>query len=443
MCRNHRGFIYATLACAKLGTHALYLNTEFSAPAIASVLAREGTTAVIYDAEFANLVASGATALKRFVGYHEPGVAPTETSVATLIARGDRSPRPRPAQRGKVVILTSGTTGTPKGAMRKPPESIEPAAALMSSIPLRARETTMLAAPLFHSWGFANFLLGLPLATTYVLRRRFDPEGTLRAVQDFGAKALIVVPVMLQRILELEPEVLDRYETSSLRVIASSGSPLPGELATRVMDRFGEVLYNLYGSTEVAWVTIATPADLRAAPGTAGRPPLGTTVKLLDDDGAEVPRGQRGRIFAANSIVFEGYTDGSGKEVLEGVTHTGDVGHFDEGGRLFVDGRDDEMIISGGENVYPREVEDLLVAHEGIEEAAVIGVEDADFGQRLLAFVVTRNGAELDAADVKELVRANLARYKVPRDVVFLAQLPRNASGKVLKRELSAVQQPS
>jgi fatty-acyl-CoA synthase len=209
------------------------------------------------------------------------------------------------------------------------------------------------------------------------------------------------------------------------------------------MDRFGEVLYNLYGSTEVAWVTIATPADLRAAPGTAGRPPLGTTVKLLDDDGAEVPRGQRGRIFAANSIVFEGYTDGSGKEVLEGVTHTGDVGHFDEGGRLFVDGRDDEMIISGGENVYPREVEDLLVAHEGIEEAAVIGVEDADFGQRLLAFVVTRNGAELDAADVKELVRANLARYKVPRDVVFLAQLPRNASGKVLKRELSAVQQPS
>jgi fatty-acyl-CoA synthase len=327
--------------------------------------------------------------------------------------------------------------------MRKPPESIEPAAALMATIPLRARETTMLAAPLFHSWGFANFLLGLPLATTYVLRRRFDPEGTLRAVQDHGAKALIVVPVMLQRILELEPEVLDRCDTSSLRVIASSGSPLPGELATRVMDRFGEVLYNLYGSTEVAWVTIATPADLRAAPGTAGRPPLGTTVKLLDDDGAEVPRGQRGRIFAANSIVFEGYTDGSGKEVLEGVTHTGDVGHFDEGGRLFVDGRDDEMIISGGENVYPREVEDLLVAHEGIEEAAVIGVEDADFGQRLLAFVVTRNGAELDAADVKELVRANLARYKVPRDVVFLAQLPRNASGKVLKRELSAVQQPS
>jgi acyl-CoA synthetase (AMP-forming)/AMP-acid ligase II len=248
------------------------------------------------------------------------------------------------------------------------------------------------------------------------------------------------VPVMLQRMLELPSESLDRYDVSSLRVIASSGSPLPGELANRVMDRFGEVLYNLYGSTEVAWVTIANPADLRAAPGTAGRPPLGTTVKLLDESGGVVAHGERGRIFAANSIVFEGYTDGSGKEVLGGVVHTGDVGHFDEHGRLFVDGRDDEMIISGGENVYPREVEDLLVGHDAIEEAAVVGVDDNDFGQRLLAFVVPRNGAELNAADIKDFVRANLARYKVPRDVVFLAKLPRNASGKVLKRELTAVE---
>ena len=215
-----------------------------------------------------------------------------------------------------------------------------------------------------------------------------------------------------------------------------SGSVLPGELATRVMDVFGDVLYNLYGSTEVAWATIATPEDLRAAPGTAGRPPLGTVVKLLDAEGREAPPGQGGRIFVANEMVFEGYTGGGGKEIVRGLMSTGDVGRFDAAGRLFVDGRDDEMIVSGGENVFPREVEDLLASHEQIEEAAVVGVPDADFGQRLVAYVVLRPDAELDEDAVNEYVKSNLARYKVPREVVFLDRLPRNATGKVLKREL-------
>jgi len=334
------------------------------------------------------------------------------------------------------VILTSGTTGTPKGAARKQPESLDPAAALFSKIPLKARETTMIAAPMFHSWGFAHFTLGLPLASTLVLRRRFDPEDTLRAVAQHRASALAVVPVMLQRILELPRETIARYDTHALKVIAVSGSALPGELATRAMDVFGDVVYNLYGSTEVAWATIATPADLRAAPGTAGRPPLGTVVKLLDGDGHEVKPGAGGRIFVANELVFEGYTGGGSKEIVGGLMSTGDVGHFDAGGRLFVDGRDDEMIVSGGENVFPREVEDLLADHEEIEEAAVIGVDDDEWGQRLKAFVVPRNGAELSEETVKGYVKDNLARYKVPREVVFLEELPRNATGKVLKREL-------
>jgi len=201
---------------------------------------------------------------------------------------------------------------------------------------------------------------------------------------------------------------------------------------------FGEVLYNLYGSTEVAWATIATPADLRAAPGTAGRPPMGTIVKLLDADGREVAGGESGRIFVANELMFEGYTGGGGKEIVQGLMSTGDVGHFDAQGRLFVDGRDDEMIVSGGENVFPREVEDLLSNHAGIEEAAVVGVPDEQFGQRLKAFVVARNGTKLSEAAVKDYVKANLARFQVPRDVVFLAELPRNATGKVLKRDLES-----
>jgi acyl-CoA synthetase (AMP-forming)/AMP-acid ligase II len=443
MCRNHRGFVEATVACSKLGAGALYLNTAFAGPQITDVLAREDPVAVIYDDEFAPLVSAGAAGRLRFVAWSEPQATSAQASSARaeptmeeLIARGDRSDLEPPEGKGRIVILTSGTTGTPKGAARPQSDSVEPAAALFSKIPLKARQTTMIAAPMFHSWGYAHFLLSLPLLSTLVLRRKFDPEDTLKAIAEQRASALVVVPVMLQRILELPSETIASYDVSCLKVIAVSGSALPGELATRVMDTFGDVLYNLYGSTEVAWATIATPADLRAAPGTAGRPPLGTVVKLLDEDGHEVPRGEVGRIFVANKFQFEGYTDGGGKEVVGGMMRTGDVGRLDGAGRLFVEGRDDEMIVSGGENVFPREVEDLLADHEEIEEVAVVGVQDDEFGQRLRAFVVPRNGNHLTAEAVQAYVKENLARFKVPRDVVFVEELPRNATGKILKREL-------
>jgi acyl-CoA synthetase (AMP-forming)/AMP-acid ligase II len=436
MCRNHRGFIDATVACSKLGANALYLNTAFAGPQIADVLRREDPKALIYDEEFAGLVNEGCVDRKRFVAWRDPGEAPSAPLMDELIARADDSELQPPGEKGRIVILTSGTTGTPKGAARKQPDSIEPLAALFSKIPLKARETTMIAAPMFHSWGFGHFTLAEPLSSTLVLRRRFDPEDTLRAVAHHRASALAVVPVMLQRILELGPETIAKYDLSSLKVISLSGSALPGELATKAMDVLGDVLYNLYGSTEVAWATIATPEDLRAAPGTAGRAPMGTVVKLLDAEGHEAAPGEGGRIFVANEMVFEGYTGGGNKEIVGGLMSTGDVGHFDADGRLFVDGRDDEMIVSGGENVFPREVEDLLADHEQIEEAAVIGVQDDQFGQRLKAFVVPRNGTGLSEDTVKEYVKDNLARYKVPREVVFLEELPRNATGKVLKREL-------
>ena len=295
----------------------------------------------------------------------------------------------------------------------------------------------MVAAPLFHSWGFAHFVLGLALNSTYVLRRRFDPEGTLEAIEESGATVLVVVPVMMQRILELPEQTLAKYKLPSLRVTAASGSALPGELATKWMDTFGDNVYNLYGSTEVAWATIATPEDLRAAPGTAGRPPRGTVVRVVDEEGNDVEPGKTGRLFVGNEMAFEGYTGGGGKEVLDGLLSSGDMGHFDPEGRLFIDGRDDEMIVSGGENVFPREVEDLLSDHDAIKEVAVIGVDDEEFGQRLKTFVVLNEGAELTEDGVKGYVKSNLARYKVPREVEFLDSLPRNATGKVLKRELA------
>jgi acyl-CoA synthetase (AMP-forming)/AMP-acid ligase II len=437
MCRNHRWFIDATVACSKLGANALYLNTAFAAPQITDVVKREAPRAIVFDEEFTDLVADAAVRRKRFIGWHEKESELDDPTLEQLIEEGDPSDVVPPVEKGRIVILTSGTTGTPKGASRSQPETLDPAASLLSKIPLHARENTMIAAPMFHSWGFAHFTIGMALTSTIVLRRKFDPEDTLSAVAQHRCTNLAVVPVMLQRILDLGKETIAKYDLSSLRVIAVSGSALPGELSTEVMDAFGDVLYNLYGSTEVAWATIATPQDMRAAPGTAGQPPRGTILKIYDDDGKELPPGETGRIFVGNEMLFEGYTGGGSKDLIDGLMATGDVGHIDEVNRLFVEGRDDEMIVSGGENVFPAEVEDLIAKQPEVKEVAVIGVDDEKFGQRLKAFVVTCPGKSLSEDDVKGLVKQNLARYKVPREVEFLDELPRNATGKVLKRELS------
>jgi fatty-acyl-CoA synthase len=437
MIRNHRGFVDATVACSKLGAHSLYLNTAFAGPQITEVVKREKPVALIYDAEFEAITHDAGERRKRFIAWHDGAEKPKDPLLEDLIEAGDPDDVVPPENKGRVVILTSGTTGSPKGAQRKQPESLDPAAALFSKIPLRARENTMIAAPMFHSWGFVHFTLGMGLGSTIVLRRKFDPEDTLSATAQHECTTLVVVPVMLSRILELPAETIDMYDLSALRVIAASGSALPGELAVKVMDRFGDVLYNLYGSTEVAWATIATPEDLRAAPGTAGRPPRGTIVKLLDEEGNEVGEGETGRIFVGNEMAFEGYTGGGNKQNVGGLLSSGDVGHFDPDGRLFIDGRDDEMIVSGGENVFPREIEDLLADHDAVDEVAVIGVDDEQFGQRLKAFVVRTSGATAGEDELKDYVKANLARYKVPREISFLDELPRNATGKVVKRDLA------
>ena len=436
MCRNHRGFIEAVVACSKLGAHALFLNTAFSKPQLTDVLEREAPKALVYDQEFAGLLDDADVDLKRFIAWHDPDEESGDTRVEELVTSGNIQNLSPPKEPGKATILTSGTTGTPKGANRAQPKSMDPIAALLDRIPLKARETTMIAAPLFHSWGFAHWSLGISLSSTIVLKRKFDPEATLSLTAQHQATALVVVPVMLQRILELDDETLGRYDLGAVKAVPASGSALPGSQSDRWMDHFGENLYNLYGSTEVAWATIATPRDLREAPGTAGKPPRGTVVKLFDDDGKPVAQGDTGRIFVGNEMQFEGYTGGGNKDVIEGLMSSGDVGHFDEQGRLFVDGRDDDMIVSGGENVFPQEVEDLLSGHEKVAEAAVFGVDDEEFGQRLKAVVVTKDGASLTEDEVKKYVKSNLAGYKVPRDVEFIDELPRNATGKVLKREL-------
>ena len=434
MCRNHRYFVESVVACSKLGAHALFLNTAFAGPQLTEVVKREKPVALIYDEEFSELLEDAGKRRKRFVAWHE-GDDPADPTLEDLIADGDADDPVPPEEQGRVVILTSGTTGTPKGASRSQAEGIGPAIALLSRIPLKAREKALVAAPLFHSWGFAHFTLGMALSHTLVLQRRFKPEDTLAGIAQHQVQSCPMVPVMVQRIMDLPEETRRKYDTSSLRAVPLSGSALPGDLAIDFMNEFGDILYNLYGSTEVAWATIATPDDLRAAPGTAGRPPIGTVLRIYDENGNEVPNGREGRIFVANEMLFEGYTGGGSKDVIDGLMATGDVGYIDDEGRLFVSGRDDEMIVSGGENVFPREVEDTIAKMQGVNEVAVIGVEDEEWGQRLKAFVV-KKGSGPGEDEIKKHVKSNLARYKVPREVEFLDELPRNATGKVVKREL-------
>ncbi|MFG1647929.1 acyl-CoA synthetase [Amycolatopsis sp. NPDC049252] len=440
LCRDHRGLVLTMAAAGKLGVRLLLMNTGFAKPQLADVAQREKVTALVYDQEFTGLLDAIPEDVDRYLAWVDDDSDLSDRDVpvlAEIIASTDDRPWPAPAKPGGFVLLTSGTTGTPKGAPR-PHTSALASAQFLDRIPLRANEATYMGAPLFHGTGLSQFILSFALGSTVVMRRKFNPEETLRGVAEHKCTALVLVPTMLQRIVDLPKDVLDKYDTSSLRIVFVAGSALSPDLGNRANEAFGPVVHNLYGSTEVAVATVATPEDWVKAPGTVGRAPVGCKVALYDEKGGRITEPHvTGRVFVGSGLSFSGYTDGRHKEIIDGLLSSGDVGHFDEDGLLFIDGRDDEMIVSGGENVFPIEVENLLVEREDVLEAAVIGVEDPEFGQRLKAFVVLADGAELDVDAVRDYVKANLARYKVPRDVEFLDELPRNATGKVLRTKLS------
>lgn len=437
LCRNHRGFVEAFVATLKNGADALLLNTAFAGPQLVQVINDQNADAVIMDEEYIPMLDGALEGRPAFIAWHDgdPADLPFPTLESLLPGQSTSEP-PKPGDVGRTIILTSGTTGKPKGAARTEPKGLAGILSVASIIPYRYRSRVLVSAPLFHTWGFSQFSANLMMNGTVILRRRFDPEDVLQTIEREQADMWAVVPVMLQRALDLPDDVKRKYDVSSLRAATASGSALPGELAIEFMDQFGDVLYNLYGSTEVAWATIAAPADMRKAPGTAGRAPTGTILKILDEEGREVPTGETGQVFVKHDMIFEGYTGGEEANRFADMAGTGDLGHLNADGLLFVDGRIDDMIISGGENVYPIEVEDVIVKHEGVHEAAVIGVDDDEFGARLKAFVVPNSGVDLSEEVVKTYVKQHLANFKVPREVVFIDELPRNATGKILKREL-------
>ncbi len=438
LCRDHRGLIVAMAGCGKLGVRLVLMNTGFAKPQFAEVCAREGVSVVMHDSEFLGLLDALPAELPRILTWvDDDAELPDGTqTIDDIVAANPTGPLPPPSKPGGSVILTSGTTGLPKGAPR---DAVSPfaTAQIVDRVPFPRKGTMVIVSPIFHSTGWATYLVGAALGNKVVTARRFNAEGTLKLMAEHRADMLVAVPTMLHRMVELGPEVLAKYDTSALKVILIAGSALSPELSTRVQDAFGDVLYNMYGSTECAIATIATPAELRAAPGTAGRAPVTCEVVLYDENDQRVEgANRRGRIFIRNGAPFQGYTDGRTKQIIDGYMSSGDMGHFDENGLLFVDGRDDDMIVSGGENVFPQEVENLLEERDDIAEVAVVGVDDVEFGKRLRAFIVAEPGASPDAAEIKLHVKNNLARHKVPRDVVFVDELPRNATGKLLRRVL-------
>ncbi len=441
ICRNHRGFVESLIAANRIGADVLLLNTSFAGPALAEVVDREDVDAIIYDEEFADSVNRAVTDRPRTTSI----VAWTdhrgshEYTVEKLVAAHAGERPALPQRKGRLILLTSGTTGTPKGAARTGggPGELK---AILDRVPWRAEETTVVVAPMFHAWGFSQLVFAGSLGCTVVTRRKFDPEATLELVDRHRATGLAVVPVMFDRIMELPDAVRRKYSGRSLRFATASGSRMRPDVVIRFMDEFGDIIYNNYNATEAGMIATATPADLRAAPDTAGRPVPGTEIRIFDDQFHPVPTGEVGQIFVRNSSQFDGYTSGTTKDFHKDFMASGDIGRLDEDGRLYVVGRDDDMIVSGGENVYPIEVEKALAAHADVAEAAVIGVDDEQYGQRLAAFVVLSGGADRAqvTAALKQHVRENLANYKVPREIVVLDELPRNSTGKILRSELLA-----
>ncbi|MGH8776341.1 MAG: AMP-binding protein [Jiangellaceae bacterium] len=435
LCRNHRDFVVASVAGGRLGADLVFLSTDLAAPALAGVLQREQVTIVLHDDELAGVVDGAGFAGRRVVAGSD-----VDSSV-----RGPAPPAPRPTRPGRLVVLTSGTTGTPKGAPR---ESAQlrmglPVTTLLAALRLRSGEPMVIQPPLVHGFGLGFLAAALTLGCPAILRGRYEPQTALAMVEEHRASVLVCVPIILHRIMQLSSTIRAAHETSSLRAIVSGAAPLRVDLSRQVMAEFGDILFDLYGTTEAGWATLATPDDLRRAPGTVGRPAHGVAVAVLDDDGAPLEPRRVGHVYVGSRLVFHGYTGGGGRTVVGGLMSTGDLGRLDPDGRLFVLGRADDMIVSGGENVHPREVEDLLAGHPAVADVTVFGTPDPEFGQRLAAKVVRAAGAAVSSADLAAYVGRTLGRNKVPRDVEFVTALERTGSGKVRRlREKSGCATP-
>jgi fatty-acyl-CoA synthase len=428
----------------RLGGAAVSASWRSTPDELAYVVEHSGARAMVIEASLAEPILA-ARARFRSLGDNVltvEGALPGTLSYDELTTRGTAPAPTGSAEEGAVVIYTSGTTGKPKGAVRTFGRDAHLAYMhVLAELPVRADDRHLAVCPLYHSTAFAFATITLLLGGTVHVEAKFDPERTLATIARERITTTAVVPTMLHRLLQLPRVVRERHDTRSLRAVLSGGAPLSGTLARAVIAEHGHVLYNFYGATETGINTIATPDELVRSPGTIGHAVGGNEIRILDEAGREVPDGTTGELFVKNSMLvrYHGDDEATRASMRDGYFSVGDLAHRDANGLYHLDGRKRDMLISGGVNVYPAEIEEVLAKHPAVAEVAVVGAADPDLGERVRAFVALREGHDASAAEIVAYARTRLSGPKIPREVVFLGELPKNPTGKILKRELRAL----
>jgi acyl-CoA synthetase (AMP-forming)/AMP-acid ligase II len=423
--RNGREAVEALIACQKRGYEVAPLNTWAKPKELRTILERSEPATLIFDPKHEDQV-------RETLG--EDPAAKGCVDYESLIAdQPDSQPFPFGARGSqKILIHTSGTTGKPKAASRSANARATLAfLQVLTVVPYQADDVIVCPAPLFHSFGLLTLTIQMAIGATIVLPEKFDPTGTLELIEQHHATAASLVPVMIRRILALSDEEKKR-DLSSLRILLASGSAMSPEMRRETMELFGDVLFDLYGSTEAGWVAIATPEDIRGNGQTLGKPVPGVDVAVYSEDQKRLERGEHGELYINSDMVFEGYASGEETKEVDGFLSIGDLGYLDEEGRLFVEGRGDDMVVIGGENVYPVEIEEVIDGIDGVEDVAVVGMKDEEYGEVLAAFVV----GSVEPDTVKQTCKKELASFKVPKVVEVVDDLPRTSTGKVQKKEL-------
>jgi fatty-acyl-CoA synthase len=447
MMRNRPEFLEVQAGAGRLGAAAVSVSWRSTAAELVYLAQHCGAKAIVFEADLWHVVEQAKKSLPQIaardfiaVGGDAPGCGRYEDDFLARPGAAITHTDGNVEEDASVVIYTSGTTGKPKGAVRKfPKDAMHASMQFIGETPMRSDDVHLVTCPLYHSTAFGFLAWNALLGGTAVLMDEFKPELFLELVDRHAVTTTAVVPTILHRVMALDPSILAKHDVRSMRGIFTVGAPLPGPLGTQLMDHFGDVLFNCYGATETGLVTMAKPADLRAAPGCIGKALPGNEIRLLDDRGVDVAPGEVGELYVRNKMLVAGYhndTESTRQSMKDGFFSVGDLARRDRDGRFFIEGRKRDMIISGGVNVYPAEVEGVLEANPEVAEVAVVGVEDPEWGERVRAFVVRRPGSTVDDGALKLWCRERLGGAKVPRDFVFLDALPRNPTGKVLKREL-------
>ncbi|MBX9590229.1 MAG: AMP-binding protein [Hyphomonadaceae bacterium] len=453
--RNDFAFLEASLAAVRLGAYAVPINWHFKAEEVAYVLADCGAKVLVAHADLLAGVAGALPAGVQVLAVETPpelaaayglgpggvplGVAAWEPWLGIQdLWQGVLLPQT------SSMIYTSGTTGRPKGVRRQPlTADLEAQMADYRErvYGLKPGVRTMIPGPLYHSAPNAFALRAARVASQIALMPRFDPEAFLALVERHRIEAMFMVPTMFVRLLKLPGEVRSRYDLSSLKFVMHAAAPCPLEIKRATIDWLGPVVHEFYGSTESGAVTVVDSREWLARPGTVGRPVTGGAVRIYDDAGRQLDAGQVGEIYTRLEFLpeftYHQLPDKRAEIDREGFITSGDVGYLDEAGYLFLCDRKRDMVISGGVNIYPAEIEAVLITCPGVKDCAVFGIPDGEYGEQLLAVIEAQPGLPPPTvADVRTYLGRHLAGYKVPKRIEFGTDLPREDSGKIFKRRL-------